>query len=126
MTPSTKPYLVRSIYDWCTDSNFTPYISAKIVSGVIAPKNYTKANEIIFNLSLESISKLIFDNNFVSFTARFNGKSEDIFLPMESILGIYSKENGQGIFFKVDESVSEKKEKNKELKTKKSHLSLVK
>ena len=126
MTPSTKPYLVRSIYDWCTDSNFTPYISAKIVSGVIAPKNYTKANEIIFNLSLESISKLIFDNNFVSFTARFNGKSEDIFLPMESILGIYSKENAQGIFFKVDESVSEKKEKNKELKTKKSHLSLVK
>jgi stringent starvation protein B len=126
MTPSTKPYLVRSIYDWCTDSNFTPYISAKIVSGVIAPKNYTKANEIIFNLSLESISKLIFDNNFVSFTARFNGKSEDIFLPMESILGIYSKENAQGIFFKVDESDSEKKEKNKELKTKKSHLSLVK
>ena len=126
MTPSTKPYLVRSIYDWCTDSNFTPYISAKIVSGVIAPKNYTKANEIIFNLSLESISKLIFDNNFVSFTARFNGKSEDIFLPMESILGIYSKENGQGIFFKVDESNFETKEKNIELKTKKIHLSIVK
>ena len=126
MTPSTKPYLVRSIYDWCTDSNFTPYISAKIISGVIVPKNYTKTNEIIFNLSLESTSKLIFDNNFVSFTARFNGKSEDIFLPMESILGIYSKENAQGIFFKVDESDSEKKGKNKELKTKKSHLSLVK
>ena len=126
MTSSTKPYLVRSIYDWCADSNFTPYISAKIISGVKVPKNYIKSNEIILNLSIDSTSKLIFDNEFISFTTRFNGKNEDIFLPMESILGIYSKENGQGIFFKVDESTFEKKGKNKELKTKKSHLSLVK
>jgi len=126
MIPSTKPYLVRSIYDWCTDSNFTPHINAKIISGVIVPRNYIKSNEIVFNLSLESASKLIFDNNFVSFSARFNGKNEDIFLPMESIAGIYSKENGQGIFFKVDENNFEKKEKNIESKTKKSHLSLVK
>ena len=126
MTSSTKPYLVRSIYDWCADSNFTPYISAKIISGVKVPKNYIKSNEIILNLSIESTSKLIFDNKFISFTTRFNGKNEDIFLPMESILGIYSKENGQGIFFTVDESTFEKKGKNKELKTKKTHLSLVK
>ena len=126
MIPSTKPYLIRSIYDWCTDSNFTPHINDKIISGVIVPRNYIKSNEIVFNLSLESASKLIFDNNFVSFSARFNGKNEDIFLPMESIAGIYSKENGQGIFFKVDENNFEKKEKNIELKTKKSHLSLVK
>jgi stringent starvation protein B len=126
MTSSTKPYLVRSIYDWCADSNFTPYISAKIISGVKVPKNYIKSNEIILNLSIESTSKLIFNNKFISFTTRFNGKNEDIFLPMESILGIYSKENGQGIFFKVDKSTFEKKGKNKELKTKKNHLSLVK
>ena len=126
MIPSTKPYLVRSIYDWCTDSNFTPYVNAKIIPGVIVPKNYIKSNEIVFNLSLESASKLIFDNNFISFSARFNGKNEDIFLPMESIAGIYSKENGQGIFFKVDESNFETKEKNIELKTKKINLSIVK
>ena len=126
MIPSTKPYLVRSIYDWCTDSKFTPYVNAKIIPRVIVPKNYIKSNEIVFNLSLESASKLIFDNNFISFSARFNGKNEDIFLPMESIAGIYSKENGQGIFFKVDESNFETKEKNIELKTKKIHLSIVK
>ena len=126
MIPSTKPYLVRSIYDWCTDSKFTPYVNAKIIPRVIVPKNYIKSNEIVFNLSLESASKLIFDNNFISFSARFNGKNEDIFLPMESIAGIYSKENGQGIFFKVDESNFETKEKNVEIKTKKSHLSIVK
>jgi stringent starvation protein B len=126
MTSSTKPYLIRSIFDWCTDSNFTPLLNVKITRGVIAPKNYVESNEIVFNLSLDSVSKLIFDNNFVSFAARFNGKNEDIFLPMESIAGIYSKQNGQGIFFKVDENNSEKKDKNKKLKTKKSHLSLVK
>jgi len=102
MIPSTKPYLIRSIYDWCTDSNFTPYVIAKIISGVKVPKNHIKSNEIVLNLSLDSTNKLIFDNNFISFSARFEGKNQDIFLPIESIAGIYSKENGEGIFFEVD------------------------
>lgn len=126
MIPSTKPYLIRSIYDWCTDSELTPYIIAKIISGVKVPKNYIKSNEIVLNLSLESTNKLIFDNDFVSFSARFGGKNKDIFLPMESIVGIYSKENGEGIFFDVDDRRRGKKEKNQEVKTKKSHLTLVK
>jgi stringent starvation protein B len=126
MIPSTKPYLIRSIYDWCTDSNFTPYLIAKIISGVKVPKNHIKSNEIVLNLSLDSTNKLIFDNNFISFSARFEGKNQDIFLPIESIAGIYSKENGEGIFFEVDESMLGGKEKNKERKIKKSHLSLVK
>ena len=126
MIPSTKPYLIRSIYDWCTDSNFTPYLIAKIISGVKVPKNHIKSNEIVLNLSLDSTNKLIFDNNFISFSARFEGKNQDIFLPIESIAGIYSKENGEGIFFEVDESMLGEKEKNKERKIKKSHLSLVK
>ena len=125
MIPSTKPYLIRSIYDWCTDSELTPYIIAKIISGVKVPKNYIKSNEIVLNLSLESTNKLIFDNDFVSFSARFGGKNKDIFLPMESIAGIYSKENGEGIFFDVDDRKPGKKEKNQEVKTKKSHLTLV-
>ena len=126
MIPSTKPYLIRSIYDWCTDSNFTPYLIAKIISGVKVPKNHIKSNEIVLNLSLDSTNKLIFDNNFISFSARFEGKNQDIFLPIESIAGIYSKENGEGIFFEVDERMLGEKEKNKERKIKKSHLSLVK
>ena len=54
MTSSTKPYLIRSIYDWCTDSNFTPYIIAKIITGVKVPENHIKSKEIVLNLSLES------------------------------------------------------------------------
>jgi len=126
MTLSTKPYLIRSIYDWCTDSNFTPYVAAKIISGVKVPAKNIKSKEIILNLSLESTSKLIFDNDFISFSARFNGKNQDIFLPMESISGIYSKESGEGLFFEVDENTTKKETKNIEKKTKKPYLSLVK
>tara|TARA_B100000795_G_C22384137_1_gene280863 strand:+ start:149 stop:529 length:381 start_codon:yes stop_codon:yes gene_type:complete len=126
MTLSTKPYLIRSIYDWCTDSNFTPYVAAKIISGVKVPAKNIKSKEIILNLSLESTNKLIFDNDFISFSARFNGKNQDIFLPMESISGIYSKESGEGLFFEVDENTTKKETKNIEKKTKKPYLSLVK
>tara|TARA_B100000795_G_scaffold186021_1_gene141312 strand:+ start:809 stop:1189 length:381 start_codon:yes stop_codon:yes gene_type:complete len=126
MISSTKPYLIRGIYDWCVDSNLIPYVIAKIISGVRVPKNYIKNNEIILNLSLESTNKLIFDNDFISFSARFEGKNHDIFLPIESIVGIYSKENNEGLFFEVDENTIEKKSKKIKQKTKKPHLSLVK
>jgi stringent starvation protein B len=126
MASSTKPYLIRSIYDWCTDSNFTPYIIATIITGVKVPKNHIKSKEIVLNLSLESTNKLIFDNNFISFSARFDGKNQDIFLPMEAISGIYSKENGEGLFFEVGENMAEKGTKKIEKKTKKPYLSLVK
>ena len=126
MVLSTKPYLIRSIYDWCTDSKFTPYIVAKIISGVKVPVNHIKSKEIVLNLSLESTNKLIFDNEFISFSARFNGKNQDIFLPMESISGIYSKENGEGLFFEVDKNITQKETKNIGKKTKQPYLSLVK
>ena len=126
MTLSTKPYLIRSIYDWCRDSNFTPYVAAKIISGVKVPAKNIKSKEIILNLSLESTNKLIFDNDFISFSARFNGKNQDIFLPMESISGIYSKENGEGLFFEVDKNMTQKETKNIGKKTKQPYLSLVK
>ena len=139
MTVTTKPYLIRGIYDWCIDSNLTPYVIAKIIDGVKVPKNRpfdnscftANSNEIILNLSLKSTEKLIFDNNFISFSTRFNGNNQDIFLPIESIAGIYSKENGEGLFFEVDQNIEErkpinKKIKEKEKKIKKSHLSIVK
>ena len=131
MAQANKPYLIRAIYDWCIDSELTPYIVAKIISGVKVPKSYIDSNEIVLNLSSLSTNKLIFDNNFVSFSTRFNGINQDIFLPMKSILGIYSKENGEGLFFDINENIKEKKPINKKIKEsktkiKKSHLSLVK
>tara|TARA_X000000368_G_C22548737_1_gene501141 strand:+ start:121 stop:516 length:396 start_codon:yes stop_codon:yes gene_type:complete len=131
MVQAKKPYLLRAIYDWCIDSNFTPYIVAKIISGVKVPKSYIDSTKIILNLSPVSANKLVFDNKFISFSARFNGINQDIFLPMKSILGIYSKENGEGLFFDIDENIKEKKLLDKKIKVskikiKKPHLSLVK
>ena len=131
MTLTTKPYLIRGIYDWCVDSNLTPYVIAKIIDGVKVPKSHINSNEIVLNLSLESTEKLIFDNNFISFSTRFNGNNQDIFLPIESIAGIYGKENGEGLFFGVDQNIEErksinKKTKEKEKKIKNPHLSIVK
>ena len=128
MTTSTKPYLVRCIYDWCIDSKLTPYITAKIIPGVRVPKNHIKNNEIVLNLSLESTNKLIFDNDFISFSARFDGKNYDVFLPMKSIEGIYSKENGEGLFFDRICIAGKKTEKPKNIdqKKKKPYLSIVK
>ena len=131
MTVTTKPYLIRGIYDWCIDSNLTPYVIAKIIDGVKVPKSHINSNEIVLNLSLESTEKLIFDNNFISFSTRFNGNNQDIFLPIESIAGIYGKENGEGLFFGVDQNIEErksinKKTKEKEKKIKNPHLSIVK
>ncbi|MDC6484765.1 ClpXP protease specificity-enhancing factor [Methylophilaceae bacterium] len=128
MNLSTKPYLVRSIFDWCIDSKLTPYITVKIIPGVSVPKNHIKNNEIILNLSLESINKLIFNNEFISFSARFDGKNYDVLLPMESIESIYSKENGEGLFFDRIHITGKKTKKSKKIeqKTKKPHLSIVK
>jgi stringent starvation protein B len=128
MKLSTKPYLVRGIYDWCIDSKLTPYITAKIIPGVNVPKKHVKNNEIILNLSLESTSKLIFDNDFISFSARFDGKNYDVLLPMKSIEGIYSKENGEGLFFDriCITGKKTKKPKNIDQEMKQPHLSIVK
>ena len=131
MAQATKPYLLRAIYDWCIDSELTPYIVAKIIPGIKVPKSYINSREIVLNLSPLSMNKLIFDNKFISFSARFNGINQDIFLPMKSILGIYSKENGEGLFFDINENIKEKQHINKKIKEpktkiKKSHLSLVK
>jgi stringent starvation protein B len=126
MTLSTKPYLIRGIYDWCIDSKLTPYIVASIISGVSVPKNHIKNNEIVLNLSLESTTKLIFGNDSISFSARFDGKSYDVFLPMKSISGIYSSENGEGLFFEVDRKIIKKKLENTKDKNKKPHLRIVK
>jgi stringent starvation protein B len=124
---SNKGYLVRAIYDWCVDSSLTPFLISIIDQRTQIPKSLSQDKEAIFNLSPSATSKLLLDNEFISFSARFNGQSEDIYLPIDCIKGIYAKENGEGLFFEVsarsDESLNDKKPQSK---AKKSHLRLVK
>ena len=94
-----KPYLIRAIYDWCIDNGFTPYILSLIGNKTIVPDALSGSKEIVLNLSPQSIKNLFIDDDGVSFKGRFNGNTHDIFIPVNLVLGVYAKENGDGIFF---------------------------
>lgn len=101
---STKPYLLRAIYEWCTDSGFTPYIAVKVDGGTTVPMEYVRKGEIILNISFGATSALKMDNDAVHFRARFNGVSREIYIPVHNVLAIYANENGQGMAFEVGEA----------------------
>ena len=100
---STKPYLVRAIYEWCVAEQFTPYLLVKIDQNTLAPRAFIKDGKILLNLSPESIKDLLMGDEAITFSARFNGAPENLYLPISAIEGIYAKENGEGLFFEVKE-----------------------
>lgn len=102
MNQSTKPYLIRSIYDWCSDNGFTPYISVVVFDELDIPKEYIRNNEIIFNISAIAVHELTINHNGLSFTARFNGIAKKLCIPLDAIKGIFAKEVNQGITFTSD------------------------
>jgi stringent starvation protein B len=96
---STRPYLLRALHDWCTDNGFTPYIAVHVDSRVQVPMEYVKNNEIVLNVGFEATSGLKLGNDFVEFKARFGGSSRDIVVPIDHVVAIYARENGQGMAF---------------------------
>ena len=100
---STKPYLVRAIYEWCVAEQFTPYLLVKVDQNTLAPRAFIKDGKILLNLSPESIKDLLMGDEAITFTARFNGAPENLYLPISAVEGIYAKENGEGLFFEVKE-----------------------
>jgi stringent starvation protein B len=98
---STKPYLLRAIYEWCTDNGFTPYIAAQVDGRTQVPREFVKGGEIVLNISFTATSGLKMDNDFIHFSARFGGVSRDIVVPVENVAAIYARENGQGMAFDV-------------------------
>ena len=96
---STKPYLIRSIYEWCIDSGFTPFVSIKAYPELDNPMEYIKNGEIVFNISANAVHGLIINNESLSFDARFNGISRKLDIPLDAVKGIFAKEVNQGIAF---------------------------
>ena len=96
---STRPYLVRALHDWCTDNGFTPYVAVFVDAGVRVPMEYVKNNEIVLNVGFEATSGLKLGNEFIEFKARFGGSSREINVPMDHVIAIYARENGQGMAF---------------------------
>jgi len=98
---STRPYLLRALHEWCTENGFTPYLAVFVDSTVQVPMEYVKNNEIVLNVGFEATSGLKLGNEFVEFKARFGGSSREIVVPVDHVVAIYARENGQGMAFPV-------------------------
>ncbi|RJG02298.1 ClpXP protease specificity-enhancing factor [Noviherbaspirillum sedimenti] len=98
---STKPYLLRAIYEWCTDNGYTPYLAVMVDGRTRVPMQFVKNGEIVLNISFDATSGLRMDNDFVHFNARFGGVARDLVIPVDNVIAIYARENGQGMAFEV-------------------------
>jgi len=98
---STRPYLIRALHEWCTDNGFTPYIAVLVDAEVNVPPEYVKNGEIVLNIGFEATTSLKLGNEFIEFKARFGGASRDMAVPVDHVIAIYARENGQGMAFPV-------------------------
>lgn len=98
-TPSTRPYLIRALHEWCVDNGYSPYLAVHVDGSVQVPQEFVKNNEIVLNVSFDATSGLLLGNEFVEFKARFGGVAREIVVPITHVLAIYARENGQGMAF---------------------------
>lgn len=96
---STKPYLIRAIYEWCADSSFTPYLNVRVDQNTRVPLEYVKDGEIVLSMSQQATRNLTIGNELIQFSARFNGVSREIAIPIYAVQSVFARENGRGVFF---------------------------
>jgi stringent starvation protein B len=104
---STKPYMLRAMHEWCVDNNLTPHLVVAVNSKTRVPMAYVKDGEIVLNINYGATRDLHMDNESVVFSARFGGVSQNIYVPMDAVRGIFARENGQGMFFELEEPVAD-------------------
>ena len=101
----TRPYLIRAIRDWAMDNRLTPQLLVDAgVDGIVVPGSYVQDGKIVLNVHTEAVKALELGNEFITFSARFGGTSHAINLPIQSVLAVFARENGQGIFFQEEET----------------------
>ena len=96
---STTPYLIRAICEWCEDNGFTPYVAVKVDANTRVPLEFVRNGEIVLNISADATRNLKIGNDLIQFSARFNGVSREVSVPITAVAGIFAKENGQGMAF---------------------------
>jgi stringent starvation protein B len=97
--PSTRPYLIRALHEWCADNGFSPYVAVHVDGSVQVPQEFVKNGEIVLNVSYDATSGLRLGNDYIEFKARFGGVPRDIVVPVSHVVAIYARENGQGMAF---------------------------
>ena len=99
LTP-TRPYMVRAIFEWLEDNNLTPHIMVDTTQpNVTVPVEYVQDGRIVLNIASRATGNLVINNDFIHFHARFGGVSQELWVPMQAVMGIYARENSQGMFF---------------------------
>jgi stringent starvation protein B len=98
---STKPYLLRAIYEWCVDQRFTPYLLVVVDARTQVPRPHVRDGQIVLNIGPEAAHQLHMGNDFITFAARFGGVAHNLSIPVDQVAAIYARENGQGMAFET-------------------------
>ena len=99
---STKPYLLRALFEWCIDNGYTPHIAVKVDSRTQVPPEYVKNGEITLNISPGAVHKLQIGNELIEFSARFGGVARQLSVPVPNVYALYARETGHGMTFDID------------------------
>jgi stringent starvation protein B len=100
--PSTKPYLIRAIHQWCCDNGFTPYLAVAVDARTRVPREHVRDGQIVLNVDYEATGNLTIANDGITFQARFGGVARDISIPISNVAAIYARENGAGMAFEPE------------------------
>jgi stringent starvation protein B len=100
---STKPYLLRALYEWCVDQGFTPYVCVRVDAHTVVPRQYVRDGQIVLNLGPAAVQNLYIGNDLITCQARFGGIAQSLSIPVGNVAAIYARENGQGMAFEVGE-----------------------
>ncbi len=118
--PTTKPYLIRAIFEWCCECGYAPLLSVSVdaeMKDMRVPEENIKNGEIIFNIGPNAVRNLNIGNDIITFSARFNGVAREVSFPTEAVSGIFAREINQGMAFpemNLQQENAEVAEKNPE------------
>jgi stringent starvation protein B len=99
---STKPYLLRALYEWCVDNGFTPYVSVVVDAATRVPAEYVRNGEIVLNIGPLAANRLKMGNETIDFSARFGGVAKELSIPVAQVAALYARENGHGMSFEIE------------------------
>lgn len=99
---SQKPYLIRALYEWCTDSEMTPHIMVFVDDHTVVPRQFVKNNQIVLNIAYSAVKDLLIDEEWITFQATFSGSIQDLAIPVANVTGIFARENSQGMQFEIE------------------------
>ena len=104
--PSTKPYLLRALWEWCCDNGFTPHIVVVVDQYTRVPREHVRDGQIVLNIGQDATGHLKIGNELIEFQARFGGVARQLSVPIGQVVAIYARENGAGMAFELENSLA--------------------